>query len=143
MATQSPILLAAEDEETDAFFLRYALSKAGLPHELVVAQDGTEVIDYLSGQAPNPGVTRHPLPALMLLDLKMPRMTGFDVLAWLQNRTEFKELPVVVLTSSPDEADRQRAHQLGAVDYLVKPDSLQGLVKLMQDLRERWLNGKI
>ena len=132
-------ILVAEDEETDVFFLRHALSRAGLPHELVVAQDGQEAIDYLSGQAPYTDRARHPLPALLLLDLKMPRMTGFDVLAWLRRRPEFKQLPAVVLTSSPDEADRRRAEQLGAAQYLVKPQNVQDLLKLVQDLQAKWL----
>jgi CheY-like chemotaxis protein len=132
-------ILVAEDEETDVLLLRHALNKAGLPHELIVAQDGNEAIEYLRGEPPYADRTQHPLPALVLLDLKMPEMTGFDVLAWLQNRPDLKELPAVVLTSSADEADRRRAQQLGAADYFVKPESVQGLVQVVQALHAKWL----
>ena len=132
-------ILVAEDEETDVLLLRHALNKAGLPHELIVAQDGNEAIEYLRGEPPYADRTQHPLPALVLLDLKMPEMTGFDVLAWLQNRPDLKELPAVVLTSSADEADRQRAQQLGAADYFVKPESVQGLIQVVQALHAKWL----
>jgi CheY-like chemotaxis protein len=142
MAMQIPILVA-EDEETDVLLLRYAIRRVGLPHQLIVAQDGQEAIDYLSGEAPYSDRTLHPLPALVLLDLKMPRLTGFDVLAWLQGRPELKKLPAVVLTSSADEADRLRAQQLGAAEYRVKPGDLPGLMKVIQELHTRWLGREI
>jgi CheY-like chemotaxis protein len=135
-------ILVAEDEETDVFFLRYALRRAGLGHELVVAQDGQEAIDYLSSEGVYADRSEHPLPALVLLDLKMPRMTGFDVLEWLQDRHELRELPAVVLTSSLDESDRERAQRLGAADYVVKPENVQGLVKVVKELHARWLEGR-
>ncbi|MGO9203393.1 MAG: response regulator [Limisphaerales bacterium] len=136
-------ILVVDDEETEVILLRYALERAGVRHELIAAQDGKEAIDYLRGEPPYADRTQHPLPALMLLDLKMPRLTGFDVLAWLQKRLDLKGLPVVVLTSSPDEADRRRARQLGAAEYYVKPANLQDLVKLAQELRARWLDSNI
>jgi CheY-like chemotaxis protein len=138
MAKQLAILVA-EDEETDVIFLRHALRRAGSTHELIVTQDGKEAIDYLEGQAPYSDRTRYPLPALVLLDLTMPRMTGFEVLAWMQRRPDLKQLPAVVLTSSENEADQQRARALGAADYRVKPPDLTGLVKIVHDLESKWL----
>jgi CheY-like chemotaxis protein len=132
-------ILVAEDEETDVVLLRYALKRSGITHRLVVARDGQEAIDYLSGAAPFSDRTLHPIPSLVLLDLKMPRMTGFDVLAWLQSQPKLNALPAVVLTSSPDDADRQHAHELGAAEYRVKPTNLHGLVKVMRELDARWL----
>lgn len=135
-------ILVAEDEETDAFFLKHALQKAGLSHELVVACDGQEAVDYLSGKGPYADRAQHPLPALLLFDLKMPRMTGFEVLAWLQNQADLKSLPAIVLTSSANDNDRQRAQQLGAADFRVKPSSILELVHIVQDLHAKWLEGK-
>jgi CheY-like chemotaxis protein len=133
-------ILVAEDEETDVFFLRYAFEKAGLPHCLTVVHDGQQAIDYLSGQGPYFDRAQYPLPALMLLDLKMPRLTGFDVLSWLQNHSELKTVIAVVLTSSPNETDRQHAQELGAAEYFVKPDSVQGLTDVVKKLQARWLD---
>ena len=138
MAKQFSILLA-EDEESDVFLLRQAMKKAGLPHRLVVAQDGQEAVDYLNGEAPYTNRTQYPLPDLLLLDLKMPRLSGFDVLVWLRERPDLKTLPAVVLTSSADEADRKRARELGAADYQVKPSDFPGLVKTLQEIQARWL----
>lgn len=132
-------VLAAEDEQTDGYLLRLAFERAGVGHPLVIVRDGVEAVDYLSGEAPYADRTVHPLPALLLLDLKMPRMTGFDVLAWLTTRSEFKDLPAIVLSSSSHESDIQKARELGACDYIVKPHRFVEYVKVIQDLRDRWL----
>jgi CheY-like chemotaxis protein len=76
---------------------------------------------------------------LILLDLKMPVMTGFDVLAWLQIRPEFRHIPVVVLTSSDHGPDRRKALEMGAAEYLVKPNGVDELVVMVKGLQERWL----
>jgi DNA-binding response OmpR family regulator len=138
MAQRAPILVA-DDDDNDIFFLRRALAKAGLSIEIVVAHDGQEVMDYLSGQDRD----RFPLPRLLLLDLKMPRLDGFDVLAWRQRHPEFSALPVVVLSSSAHEADRQRACQLGADDYFIKPSDFQKLVVMIKELHDRWLKDPV
>jgi len=82
----------------------------------------------------------HPLPALLLLDLKMPRMDGFEVLAWLATRLDFKDLPVVVLSSSSDDSDIQKARQLGAREYFIKPHALSDLVTMLKSLQSRHLS---
>jgi CheY-like chemotaxis protein len=135
---RGPILLA-EDNENDALLVRVALQKAAVLRPLVIARDGQEAIDYLAGQAPYADRARYPLPALLLLDLKMPRVNGFQVLAWLQERPDLAALPVVVLSSSAIESDIARARQLGADDYRVKPPDFQALVKIVQELSRRWL----
>src|SRR5688572_4493429 len=112
-----PLILAAEDEETDGFILRLAFEQAGIRNPLTILRDGHQVVDYLSGVPPYDDRARHPLPAVLTLDLKMPRMNGFDVLAWLRTRPEFQELPAVVISSSSDAADIKRAVELGARDY--------------------------
>ena len=133
------VILVAEDEETDVFFLRRALHKAGLHNQLVVARHGQEAIEYLSGEPPFADRARHPLPALVLLDLKMPVKSGFDVLAWRSTRPELKCLPMVVLTSSGLQADREKALRLGASEYRIKPRAVEDLVKLVGELNSRWL----
>jgi CheY-like chemotaxis protein len=132
-------VLAAEDEETDRFILKRAFQKAGIHHSLLFVCDGEEAIDYLNGTEPYHDRARYPLPSLLLLDLKMPRRTGFEVLAWLAAAPEFKSLPVVVLSSSSHESDTQKARQLGAREYIVKPHDLSQFVEMVRDLCGRWL----
>lgn len=138
MAKQAPILVA-DDDDNDVFFLRRAVAKAGLANQLLVTHDGQETIDYLGGAAPFNDRARYPMPGLLLLDLKMPRLDGFDVLAWLSTRPDLKDLPVIVLSSSSHEADMIKARQLGADDYQVKPPDFMTLVQLLRELHARWL----
>jgi CheY-like chemotaxis protein len=133
-AIHAPILVA-EDEETDVMILRVAAQKAGLPNPLVFTRDGAETIDYLKKEAPEPGHT----PRLIIVDLKMPGLTGFDVLEWLCTRPDLRQIPAVVLTSSSHEDDIAKAHRLGAREYHVKPHSLPELTTLLEGLAERWL----
>jgi CheY-like chemotaxis protein len=102
-------VLAAEDDEGDAVLLRLAFKRAEIPQPLIVVHDGQETIDYLSGNPPYADRSVYPQPALLLLDLKMPRLNGFDVLAWWAARPEWRDLPVVVLSSSSHETDIDRA----------------------------------
>jgi CheY-like chemotaxis protein len=132
MTTYSSILLA-EDEEGDIFLVRRALAKSGLPIMLHVAKNGVQATELLSS-----GVLSPP-PGLFLLDLKMPLMDGFEVLQWLRDRPEFSALPVAVLSSSAVETDVQKATQLGAREYHVKPNDTGALNRLLQQLATRWL----
>ncbi len=133
-------VLAAEDEESDAFFLRRAFERAGLTNPLVIVHDGQEAVDYLAGQGAYADRAVHPMPALLLLDLKMPRMNGIEVLTWKGQRPEFKNLPAVVLSSSPDQSDIRRAKDAGAQEYFVKPHSLHDLIGVVEALSARWLS---
>jgi len=132
-------ILVADDDQNDVFFLRRAFQKSGLDHSVVHVSDGQEAIDYLQGEADFSDRSRFPLPSLLLLDLKMPKVDGFDVLAWLKNHAVLKTLPVVVLSSSSREDDIQRARSLGADDYRVKPADFEQLLTLAQEVATRWL----
>lgn len=134
-----PSVLAAEDEETDAFILRLAFEKAGVNCPLMFVRDGKEAVDYLSGIPPFQDRAVHPLPSLVTLDLKMPRMNGFDVLAWLRTRPDLRDIPAVVISSSSNNADIEQARSLGARDYFVKPHLLDDLVNIARTLQTRWL----
>jgi CheY-like chemotaxis protein len=139
MNNLSPAVLAAEDEESDRFLLRTAFERAGVSHPLVLVNDGQEAVDFLTAAANPQAGNAGALPGLVLLDIKMPRMNGLEVLYWLAERPEFKNVPAVILSSSSQEADMQMARQLGARDYLVKPFGLPALVRLVQDISARWL----
>jgi CheY-like chemotaxis protein len=139
MLNEVPILLA-EDDENDIFLMGRAFDRAGIPNPLSVVRNGQEAIDYLSGTGGYADRSKCPLPHLMLLDLKMPWMDGFDVLKWLRTHPEFDTLPVVVLTSSKLQADVDKSRQLGVYDYRVKPQSFEDLVRLLDDVRKCWLD---
>lgn len=107
-------VLAAEDEESDVFILRLAFERVGVPDPLLVVRDGQKAVDYLQGHQPYTGRLIHPLP-LLLLDLKMPRLNRFDVLAWLATRPELSYLPVVVLSSSTLDFDMLKARLFNGI----------------------------
>jgi CheY-like chemotaxis protein len=136
---QSAILLA-EDDENDIFLMGRAFDRAGISNPLFIARNGQEAIDYLSGSGDFREREKFPLPGLMLLDLKMPWMDGFDVLRWLRSQAQFGSLPVVVLTSSKLQEDVDRSRDLGVYDYRVKPHSFEDLVRMLDDVKRCWLD---
>jgi CheY-like chemotaxis protein len=132
-------ILIAEDEEADALLFGLAAEKAGCDIEMVVARDGEDVVRRLEEAGPEAGGAGKSLPALLLLDLKMPRMGGFDVLTWLQARPHYRDIPALVLSSSSHEEDIQKARELGAREFLVKPTDFRDLVRIVRDLHCRYL----
>ena len=133
-------ILAAEDEESDRMILELAFGSAKLPCPLVFVPDGQEAMDYLSGKGRYADRAAHPLPALIVLDLIMPRMNGFDVLGWLAEQPDLKQIPAVVLSSSAHECDMNIARQLGAREYFVKPHNLDELIKIAHQMQALWLS---
>src|SRR5262249_11916429 len=121
MNAKPDTLLLAEDNADDVFFLRRALEKTSIPARLHVVQNGQAAIDYLQSVVEDGDCALHPSPSLVLLDLKLPYVTGFDVLKWIRDHPVLATLPVVILTSSPEQRDRAMAGSLGASGYLVKP----------------------
>ena len=135
------VILVAEDDANEMLLLRYAFEEAGVISPIMDVRDGREAVNYLTGQPPYGNRSLYPFPSLLVVDLKMPVMTGFEVLAWLQNQADLKKLPVVVLSSSNADRDMAQARALGARDYLVKPSLLDDLIKLAGNLHARWLKG--
>lgn len=132
-------ILLAEDEETDVLMFQLALKRDGLNFPVVIARDGQDAVDYLSGIPPDEDRTVHPLPALIILDLKMPRMTGFEVLSWLQSRPHLGQIPALVLSSSSYPEDIKQALGLGARACYAKPHSITELGKLLREAIGKWL----
>jgi CheY-like chemotaxis protein len=137
MASQVHIL-HVEDDPNDALLFHHACLKAGVLFDLQAVNDGDQAIAYLRGSDSFCDRSKHPFPQLILLDLKMPRLSGFDVLSWLRTHGQFKQLPVIVLTSSNHETDIKRAYDLGANSYLVKPVGFDALVEVAKTLHGYW-----
>lgn len=135
----SATVLYIEDDENDLFFMEMAFRGAGLTGTLRSARNGQEAIDYLAGTGPYGNRERHPLPRVVLLDLKLPVVPGFEVLGWLRGQPHTKELPVVVFSSSSREADKKQARELGANDYWEKPNSALLFRDVVEGLKARWL----
>jgi CheY-like chemotaxis protein len=134
-----PCLLVADDDPGDVFLLRRAFRRAALECEIVEVHDGEQAVEYLSGTPPYDDRLRYPVPSLVLLDMKMPKMNGFDVLAWMGNRPYLDQLPVVMLSGSSLEGDAATALHLGAHDYLVKRADMTKMVEMAQGLHLRFL----
>ena len=137
-ATASPILLA-EDSPDDALLIQRAFRKANLAYPVQVVRDGEEAVAYLSGAAPYDDRGQFPLPVFMLLDLKLPRRSGLEVLAWLRQESAVRRLPVVVLTSSREAVDVNRAYDLGVNSYLTKPVGFEALIEMVKNVNLYWL----
>jgi CheY-like chemotaxis protein len=135
---ESGLILYAEDEENDVFFLKRAFRQAQIEHPIFAVSDGQKAMDYCSGVGEFADRTKHPLPRLLLLDLNMPRKSGFEVLKWIRSDSQISNLPVIVLTSSLQEADIDRAYTNGANAYVVKPTSTDDMVAMASGINEFW-----
>jgi CheY-like chemotaxis protein len=132
-------VLLCEDDPDDVLLTQIAFEKARLANPLQIARDGEEAIAYLQGEDRFADRTQFPLPILILLDLKMPKLDGFHVLQWLRSRPELNRLAVAIMTSSDHDPDISRAYELGADSYLIKPPDAEALLALVQRLRAYWL----
>ena len=134
-----PVILLAEDREDDILLIRQAFLKGGIDVPLFVVRDGEETVAYLKGDGKFSNREEYPLPSLLLLDLKMPRMDGFEVLKWIRAQPGLSTLRVVVLTSSERIRDVNIAYNLGANSFLVKPMDFEHVVELTKILKDYWL----
>ena len=134
MAPRDTSILLAEDSENDIIMLRRAARHARFTNPISIVNDGEEVIAYLQGDGKYADRRRYPLPGLLLLDLKMPRKNGFEVLQWLREQPQFTGLQVVVLSSSDEIRDINRAYELGANSFVVKPMFFSEFVGMLEAL---------
>lgn len=133
------LILHVEDDPNDVLLVDLAFRRAGAPFSLRVLPDGEQAIDYLADTQPSDSRSRNPVPTLLLLDVKLPRRSGLEVLAWLRGRDDLRRIPVVMLTSSNQPSDVNRAYDLGANSYLVKPSALEELAEMMRKISHYWL----
>ena len=132
-------ILLVEDNPRDVLLIQRAFRKANVTVPLQVVEDGEVAVRYLSGEEPYTDRDRYPLPVLILLDLKLPRKSGAEVLAWLRQQPALKRLPVVVLTSSKEYADINHIYDLGGNAYMVKPVAFDNLVEIVKGLNLHWI----
>jgi CheY-like chemotaxis protein len=135
----NPVILVAEDREDDVLLIKRALMCMCMPHTVVTVEDGAEVISYLRGEDSYANRAEYPLPDLLLLDLKMPRVDGFEVIEWVRGQPTLAALRILVLSSSNQMQDVNRAYQLGANSFLVKPNDFENFVRLSQTIQDFWL----
>ena len=138
MTTNGAILLV-EDNEDDVFLMRRALKSAGILNPLSVVEDGQQALDYLAGAGAYADRVKHPMPAIVFLDLKLPIKRGLEVLEWIRAQAELENLVVVVLTSSNEPSDLREAYRLGANSYVVKPPTSEQLLDLARAFKWYWL----
>jgi CheY-like chemotaxis protein len=139
-------VLYVEDEESDVVFMRVAFARQGMESALEVVGDGRAAIEYLSGAGKYADRGEYPLPSVVLLDLNLPQVPGFEVLKWMRNHPDFAWTPAVVFSSSTREDDRVKALELGANEFLAKPSSGMKFGEVVETLKERWLevrSGKV
>jgi len=136
---KSKIILLVEDNPDDVALTHRALKKSNILNEVVVAQDGVEALDYLFGTGSYAGRDTKIQPQVILLDLKMPRMDGLEVLQRIRADERTKFLPVVVLTTSSEDKDRVESYKLGANSYIRKPVDFEQFVNAVQSLGLYWL----
>ena len=133
------VILVAEDREDDILLIKRAFAAMPVAHTMVVVEDGAEVIAYLKGEDKYANREEFPLPDLLLLDLKMPTVDGFEVIKWVRSQPGLAALRVLVLTSSDEIRDVNRAYSLGANSFLVKPYDFEDFVQLSRTIQEFWL----
>src|SRR5687767_1280686 len=141
MEANFPILLV-EDDPNDVWLVKHAFQSAGISNPLRIVSDGQEAIDYLKGNGAFSDRGAFPLPRLVLLDLKMPRLNGFDVIVWMRRHYPWKLTPIIILSSSALPQDVNRAYELGANAYMVKPADYRALERLFRTIADFWNAGE-
>src|SRR5689334_3395224 len=138
MTNNGPILVA-DDDADEIVLLRLAFLKAGLSNRLISVGDGEECVQYLRGEGEFADRSLFPLPQLLLLDLKMPRLNGIQVLTWIRSQPHFRQLPVIVLTGTTFDSDITRAYAAGANSFLPKVLDPSGLAAQVKGIVEFWV----
>jgi CheY-like chemotaxis protein len=139
MSSEMEVILLADDDENDIALFKRAFKQADIKNPLQIVRDGEEAIAYLAGEGTFADRNEFPLPTLLLLDLKMPRKNGFEVLQWVRQHPTLKTLRVLVLTVSSDIRDVNMAYKLGANSFIVKSLDVQNFLELVLQIKNCWL----
>jgi CheY-like chemotaxis protein len=132
------VILLVEDDENDLFFVQRATSEGAVGHKVYAVHDGSDAIRYLRGEGDYADRQKFPIPNVILTDIKMPGMGGFDFLRWLRSHPESSVIPVIVYSNSNLEKDVTEAYRLGANAYIKKPSSLNELIETLDLVFRFW-----
>jgi CheY-like chemotaxis protein len=135
------LILIVEDDDSDFFLLERAFRKNNISNPIVRVKDGLEGLYYLQGSGDFTDRKNFPFPDVIILDLKTPRMSGLELLAWMRDHPECRVIPTVIMSSSQQDVDVSKAYELGANTYFVKPTTFQDLIGLTKSIQEYWLRG--
>ncbi len=135
----SGAVLLVEDDPNDAILIRHAFRTVGLGNRLIVLSDGRQAVRYLNGEGPYRDREQYPMPVLILLDLDLPELNGFQFLEWVRKEPELSRLPVIVLTGSTFSPDVKLAYSLGANSFLVKPTHPGDFAAMLKTTADYWL----
>ncbi len=138
MDSKQHTILLVEDDLNDIFLVKRAFKMAHIQNPLQVVTDGQEAISYLKGEGKYDDRQIYPLPRLVVMDIKMPRKTGFEVLEWVKNDRRLRLIPVVIVSSSDNPADINHAYELGANAYMVKPMDFRAVEHLFASITQYW-----
>ncbi len=130
-------ILLVEDNPDDIIITKRALQKGKVKNRLYIVHDGEEALHFLKRTGPYEDA---PKPALILLDLKMPKVNGFEVLEEVKQDKDLKSIPIIMLTTSAREIDIEKAYQLGCNNYIIKPVSFENFIQTVTKMKEYWLN---
>ena len=134
-----PCILIVDDDENDIFFAQRAFAEINVHCAFQMLRHGQEVVDYLEGHGDYADREKYPLPMMILMDLKMPIMDGFQVLEWLRARPRLRAIPIIIFSSSDLASDITRAYELGANSFMTKSVTYDGLLVKLQTFSQYWL----
>jgi CheY-like chemotaxis protein len=142
MSATPQVILSVDDNDVDGALLERAFKRTGVPARLFRVSEGPQALAYLSGEGIYCDRENYPLPDSVLLDLAMPKMSGFDVLSWIRQHPVINKTTVLILTASDKPEDKQTASKIGADAYFVKPSKFEDLKKLVKSIETDWLGIK-
>jgi CheY-like chemotaxis protein len=138
MADSNYTILLVEDDENDATLVQLAFQKNNIRNRVKWAKNGLEAVAYLNGDGEYADRQAFPFPEVLIIDLKMPRMSGLELLTWLREHPDYRVIPTIIMTASRLDADIEKAYSLGANTYMVKPASLDELARMVKVTHEYW-----
>ena len=136
------LILVVEDDDSDFFLLERAFRKNKIENPIVRVKDGLEGLHYLQGSGDYTDRDKFPFPDVIILDLKTPRMSGLELLAWIREHPECRVIPTIIMSSSQQDVDVSRAYELGANTYFVKPTTFEDLIELTKTIQDYWHKGQ-
>jgi CheY-like chemotaxis protein len=142
MEIKLPVVLSVDDNDVDGALLQRAFKRTAIPAKLFTVNEGPQALSYLTGEGIYQDREHYPIPDLILLDIRMPKMSGLEVLNWIRLQPNLKQATVLILSSSEQPEDINSAKRIGADGYLVKPTRFEDLQKLVRGLESDWLKKK-